>query len=108
MKDFDLTINDKSIPVTAIVYQTEDGYLYMGADFGENKDIWKSTFFPDIPEKELYREYKTLDQIYKQLEEKLIEYTQNKYDIKADWDIISYNSLLLIDGKFEMFTILDQ
>lgn len=105
----EIKINDKKLAFTPVVMITEDGDdLIIAADLGENKDIWKSTFFPDIPEKELYKQQKVLDQIYAQLEEKLTQYTKENYGyIDVDWDTVRYEELFLMDNNFSMAVMLN-
>ena len=105
----EIKINDKKLAFTPVVMITEDGDdLIIAADLGENKDIWKSTFFPDIPEKELYKQQKVLDQIYEQLEEKLTQYTKENYGyIDVDWDTVRYEELFLMDNNFSMAVMLN-
>ena len=105
----EIKINDKKLSFTPVVMLTEDGDdLIIAADLGENKDIWKSTFFPDIPEKELYKQQKVLDQIYAQLEEKLTQYTKENYGyIDVDWDTVRYEELFLMDNNFSMAVMLN-
>lgn len=105
----EIKINDKKLSFTPVVMLTEDGDdLIIAADLGENKDIWKSTFFPDIPEKELYKQQKVLDQIYAQLEEKLTQYTKENYGyIDVDWDTVRYEELFLMDNNFKMAVMLN-
>ena len=105
----EIKINDKKLAFTPVVMITEDGDdLIIAADLGENKDIWKSTFFPDIPEKELYKQQKVLDQIYEQLEEKLTQYTKENYGyIDVDWDTVRYEELFLMDNNFKMAVMLN-
>lgn len=105
----EIKINDKKLAFTPVVMITEDGEdLIIAADLGENKDIWKSTFFPDIPEKELYKQQKVLDQIYAQLEEKLTQYTKENYGyIDVDWDTVRYEELFLMDNNFKMAVMLN-
>ena len=105
----EIKINDKKLAFTPVVMITEDGDdLIITADLGENKDIWKSTFFPDIPEKELYKQQKVLDQIYAQLEEKLTQYTKENYGyIDVDWDTVRYEELFLMDNNFKMAVMLN-
>lgn len=105
----EIKINDKKLAFTPVVMITEDGDdLIIAADLGENKDIWKSTFFPDIPEKELYKQQKVLDQIYAQLEEKLTQYTKENYGyIDVDWDTVRYEELFLMDNNFKMAVMLN-
>ena len=105
----EIKINDKKLEFTPVVMITEDGSdLIIAADLGENKEIWKTTFFPDVPEKELYTQQKVLDQIYTQLEEKLTQYTQENYGyIDVDWDTVRYEELFLMDNNFKMAVMLN-
>ena len=105
----EIKINDKKLAFTPVVMLADDGDdLIIAADLGENKDIWKSTFFPDIPEKELYKQQKVLDQIYAQLEEKLTQYTKENYGyIDVDWDTVRYEELFLMDNNFSMAVMLN-
>jgi len=100
----ELILDNKSITFTPEVYRNEeDDELTIEANFGENKDIWKSTFFPDIPEKELYKQSKVLDQLYAQLEEKLTDYIKETYpELIIDWDTVRYDELFLMDNNFKM------
>jgi len=104
-----LTLDNKYIDFTPDVAITEDGEdLIIAADMGENKDIWKSTFFPDVPEKELYKQQKILDKLYAQLEEKLTQYVKDTYpDIDVDWDTVRYDELFLIDNNFKMIVMVN-
>lgn len=100
----ELILDNKSITFTPEVYRNEeDDELTIEANLGENKDIWKSTFFPDIPEKELYKQSKVLDQLYAQLEEKLTAYIKETYpELIIDWDTVRYDELFLMDNNFKM------
>lgn len=99
-----LELDNKSITFTPEVFRNEEGdELIIEANLGENKDIWKSTFFPDIPEKELYKQSKVLDQLYAQLEEKLTAYVKETYpELIIDWDTVRYDELFLMDNNFKM------
>lgn len=108
MKSLELVFDGKKLPFSPDIAVTEDGEtIYIGADFGDGD--WKKTFFADIPEKELYKQHKTLQEIYDQLEDKLTRYTKDTYpDIKVDWDMLVYDELLLGDNNFRMTAMIDK
>ena len=108
MKSLELVFDGKKLPFSPDIAVTEDGEtIYIGADFGDGD--WKQTFFADIPQKELYKQNKALQQIYDQLEDKLTKYTKDTYpDIKVDWDMLVYDKLLLADNDFRMSTMIDK
>ncbi len=104
----ELIIDDKKLPFSADISMTEDGdELFIEADF-EGGD-WKKTFFSDIPEKEIYKQHKKLQNIYDQLEAKLTKYVKDNYpDIKVDWDMLVYEELLVTSNTFKMSAMIDQ
>lgn len=109
MNEIKLTYNDKSIPLSISVYTNEEGdELIMEAGMGENTEIWKSTFFPDVPDKEMYKQQKVLDQLYAQLEEKLTQYVKENYpNLNIDWDTVRYDELFLMDNNFKMTVMIN-
>lgn len=108
MKSLELVFDGKKLPFSPDIAVTEDGEeIYIGADFGDGD--WKKTFFADIPEKELYKQNKALQQMYDQLEDKLTKYTKDTYpDIKVDWDMLVYDELFLVDNNFRMSAMIDK
>lgn len=108
MKSLELVLDGKKLPFSPDVAVTEDGEeIYISADFGDGD--WKQTFFAGIPDKELWKQHKALQEIYDQLEDKLTRYTKDTYpDIKVDWDMLVYNELLLRDNNFSMTAMIDK
>ena len=109
MKNYKLTYDNKSIPFFINVYTNEEqDELTIEANLGENNEIWKSTFFPDIPEKELYKQQKVLDQLYAQLEKILTDYVKENYpNLDIDWDTVRYDELFLMDNNFKMSVLIN-
>ena len=108
MTKLELELDDKKLPFSADIY-TDDDTLYIAADFGQDKTIWKQTFFAGIPDKELYKHHKDFQRIYEQLEDKLTKYTKETYpDLNIDWEMLVYDELLLMDGSFRMSVMMDE
>lgn len=110
MKNFELILEDKKLPFSPAISITEDGEeIFMEADFGEDKELWKKTFFPDVPDKELWKHHKTLQLLYDQLEDKLTKYTKDNFpEYNIDWDMLVYDELLLRDNNFKMAAVIDK
>lgn len=110
MDTLDLTLNNKPISFTIDTYTDEEGTeLYAEASMPEeNRESWKQTYFPDIPEKQIYKCQKALDQLYVQLEKELTGYIKQNYpDLDVDWETVYYQELLIMDNNFKMSVMIN-
>lgn len=108
---FELTLNNKPITFTIDTYTNiEQEDLYAEAKLPDDiKTTWKSIYYPNEPEKQIYKHQKELDQLYEQIEKKLTSYIKTTYpDMNLDWNTVVYQETLSMDNNFKMSLMIDE
>ena len=109
MNELILSLDGKKLPFSAVVSISEDNEdIFLEAVF-EDPDSWKTVFFDGVPHKEIYKHHETIQRIYDELEEQLVQYTKEYYtDIDIDWDTLVYDELLINENSFRMSAMINK